>query len=666
MITGPTATCAHCGTVLSPSAVGGLCPPCLLSGGMAAKNPSTDGADTPVSAEENPGDLMEGRGTVIGRYKLLEKIGEGGFGVVYCAQQNDPVRRKVALKILKPGMDTREVVARFEGERQALALMNHPHIARVFDGGATERGRPYFVMELVKGVPLTVYCDKERFATHQRIELFLDVLAAVHHAHQKGIIHRDLKPTNILVSSQDGKPIIKVIDFGIAKALSLELTDKTMFTATGRMIGTPEYMSPEQTERSLDVHPRIDIYSLGVILYELLTSRTPLDRRRFKYAGCDEMQRLIREEHPPKPSRRLRTLRDSLPGIAEARGTDPTKLVRQVCGDLDWIVMKALEKDGRRRYNTADDFAADLCRHLDDEPVLARPPGRLYLLRKLLIKRKVAFITTSLVAISLLSGLAISTTLYLRLRREKAHRAVESAQFANMTGEDAWISSAIQECEAAGVPDDVIRILIAEQHLMQGRLPQAIEALGSLVQSAPKNIAARALLATAHGLSDNADEYQRTMAPLEGVQPVHREDLLLLGHAMSRSPDDRVRRAGVKFMVEALAIRDSPMARALLAEARTRLASQSRSLEEIEEAVRDIDRAKGWLRSGVVVLSISAWAHALAAQIATEKGGSALLSHYIAVAQRDGELLESYKPNPYAVKYRNRQLAIFADMQKVN
>jgi serine/threonine protein kinase len=637
-----------------------------LKGGLRAGKPATTDSASAACADEeaaNCNDTMERRGTQIDRYKLLEKIGEGGFGVVYSAQQGEPVRRRVALKILKPGMDTREVVARFEAERQALALMDHPNIARVYDGGATDKGRPYFVMELVKGVPLTDYCDGERLGIQQRIELFLDVLGAVHHAHQKGIIHRDLKPSNILVSFQDGRPLVKVIDFGIAKALSLELTEKTMFTATGRMIGTPEYMSPEQTERMpLEAHPRIDIYSLGVILYELITSRTPLDRHRLSYAQIEEMQRLIRQEEPLKPSRRLRSLYDSLVIIARHRNTEPVKLLWQVRGDLDWIVMKALEKDGRRRYATAEAFAADLCRHLVGEPVLARPPSRLYLLRKMVVKRRVAVITTALVALSLLAGLAISTTLYLRLRKEQAQRAVEAAQFANMTGEDAWISSAIQQCVAAGVPDEVIRLLVAEQHMMQGRLPQAIEALDLLVDSAPQNISARALLATAYGLADERESYRRVMASLDVPRPANREDLLLLGHAMSRSDNEGDRRRGVQYMVDALAVRDSPMARALLAEARTRLASESRLRSDIEEAVRDIDRAKGWLRSSVVVLSISAWAHALAAQIASETGGLPAPDYYLSVAESDGKLLETYLPNPYAVKYRNLQLSIFAQM----
>jgi WD40 repeat protein/serine/threonine protein kinase len=366
--------------------------------------------------------VAEGPGTVIGPYKLLEKIGEGAFGVVFLAEQTQPVRRKVALKVLKPGMDTRQVVARFEAERQALALMDHPNIARVFDGGATASGRPYFVMELVKGVPVTEFCDQNRLAPRQRLELFLAVCRAVQHAHQKGLIHRDLKPSNVLVSRHDTTPVVKVIDFGVAKAVGQALTDKTLFTGVAQMIGTPLYMSPEQAGMSdLDVDTRSDIYSLGVLLYELLTGTTPFANERFKNAGYDEIRRIIREEEPPRPSTRLSTLGLAATTASASPGTELRKLSTVVCGDLDWIVMKALEKDRSRRYETASAFAADVQRYLADEPVQARPPSVLYRLRKLARRHRRAVVPASALAFAAVvavTALAVSTAFVWRANRD--------------------------------------------------------------------------------------------------------------------------------------------------------------------------------------------------------------------------------------------------------
>jgi cytochrome c-type biogenesis protein CcmH/NrfG len=320
----------------------------------------------------------EGPGTVIGPCKLLEQIGEGGFGVVFMAQQQEPIRRKVALKVLKPGMDSKQVIARFEAERQALALMDHPNIARVFDGGATPSGRPYFIMELVNGVPITEFCDEHHLTPRQRLELFVSVCQAVQHAHQKGIIHRDLKPSNVLVALYDGKPVPKVIDFGIAKAAGQQLTDKTLVTGFGAIVGTLEYMSPEQAEiNQLDIDTRSDIYSLGVLLYELLTGSPPFTKKDMEAGGLLETLRVIREQEPTKPSAKLSTA-EGLPTLAANRGTEPAKLTRLVRGELDWIVMKALEKDRNRRYETASAFAADVQRYLTDEPVLACPPSAWY------------------------------------------------------------------------------------------------------------------------------------------------------------------------------------------------------------------------------------------------------------------------------------------------
>jgi serine/threonine protein kinase len=365
--------------------------------------------------------ISEGPGTKIGRYKLLQKIGEGGMGAVYMAEQEEPVRRRVALKIIKVGMDTKQVIARFEAERQALALMDHPNIARVLDGGATETGRPYFVMELVRGTKITQYCDDARLSTRERLDLFIQVCQAIQHAHQKGIIHRDIKPSNILITINDGVAVPKVIDFGIAKATNQQqLTDKTLFTAFEQFIGTPAYMSPEQAVlTSVDIDTRSDIYSLGVLLYEMLTGKTPFDANELLASGLDEMRKTIREKEPVRPSTRLSImLEGELTTTAKHRQSDAPKLVNLLRGDVDWIVMKCLEKDRQRRYETANGLAADLKRHLNHEPVTARPPSAAYRFQKLLRRNKVMSAATALVLTAILAGTAVSITQTLRARRE--------------------------------------------------------------------------------------------------------------------------------------------------------------------------------------------------------------------------------------------------------
>src|ERR1043166_7305201 len=339
------------------------------SGGQSGRG-SEDGQPAPKTIVLEAPATEEGPGTLIGRYKLLERIGEGGFGAVYVAEQREPVKRRVALKIIKLGMDTKQVVARFEAERQALALMDHPNIAKVLDAGATATGRPFFALELVRGVRITEYCDQNHLPTEERLRLFIQVCHAIQHAHQKGIIHRDIKPSNILVTLHDGVPVPKVIDFGIAKATQGELTDKTVYTQFQQFIGTPAYMSPEQAEMSgLDIDTRTDIYSLGVLLYELLTGRTRFDQKELLAAGVDGMRRMIREQEPVRPSTRV----SSLPGqerttTAKRRGADGPRLAHLLRGDLDWIAMKALEKDRTRRYETAHGLASDVERHLHQEP----------------------------------------------------------------------------------------------------------------------------------------------------------------------------------------------------------------------------------------------------------------------------------------------------------
>jgi tetratricopeptide (TPR) repeat protein/tRNA A-37 threonylcarbamoyl transferase component Bud32 len=374
--------------------------------------PTIDGGEPDVTVAPLP---SEEAGMVIGRYKLLEVIGEGGFGTVWMAEQKEPVKRRVALKIIKLGMDTKQVIARFEAERQALAMMDHPNIAKVFDAGATESGRPFFVMELIRGVPIVDYCDTEKLDTKARLDLFTSVCHAIQHAHQKGIIHRDIKPGNVLITLHDGVPVPKVIDFGIAKATNQELTSKTLFTRHHQMIGTPAYMSPEQAEMSgLDIDTRSDVYSLGVLLYELLTGTPPFDPDELLSQGYAEMMRIIREQEPHKPSTRLSTMGDLATQTAKRRRVDVRQLGSILRGDLDWIVMKCLEKDRRRRYDTANGLAMDIRRHLDDEPVVAGPPSASYRLGKFIKRHRGGVIASTVVAALLVLGVVGTTTGMLR------------------------------------------------------------------------------------------------------------------------------------------------------------------------------------------------------------------------------------------------------------
>jgi len=653
---------------------------------------------------DNP--ISERPGTLLGPYKLLEQIGEGGFGIVFTAEQMHPVRRKVALKVLKPGMDTRQVVARFEAERQALALMDHPNIAKVLDAGTTGEGvrgqgsgareaeaadpwlltpigRPYFVMELIKGLPITEHCEQARLTPRQRLELFVSVCQAVKHAHQKGIIHRDLKPSNVLVTVQDGKPLAKVIDFGIAKALGQQLTDKSVFTGFAQMIGTPMYMSPEQAALSnVDVDTRSDIYSLGVLLYELLTGTTPFDKERFRELDYDEMRRIIRDVEPPAPSSRLRKHEGGRMKLKDEAGRmkDEIKATKRTSWDwlapfssfiphpssfqeLDWIVMKALDKDRNRRYESASAFAADVRHYLQDEPVQACPPSARYRLGKFVQRNKTVLATTGM-ALLLIVLLGVGVGCFFAWRSheaeqqrtreeeiaaEKRRAAIERGMSSALGADLAAAEKAVAEAELLGASAGETRLLRGFIALFGGRPAEAVAHLKQAALLMPESVSARSLLAFAHGAAADWPAHQRVLQEALALEPHTPEDKLFLGNALGNARPAE----GLPLVDQALSERPSGIAHVLRADIRHKLAEQTGAAADAEAALLDAEVAKRVLPGNVYSLTVDAKAHLTAALAYRRTGPRDRVQGHLEAAGRDADALKILPHNYRAVTTRH-------------
>ena len=458
------ARCTQCGSELTGEDLGGVCAVCLLSDGFDIG--STSATSAAASGPDDPQHQLEF--DTFGPYTILRVLGEGGMGTVYLAEQSAPIHRQVALKVVKPGMETRQILSRFEYERQALASMDHPHIARVYDASASGKGRPYFVMEFIDGEPITSYCDRRRLNTLERLELFAPVCQAVQHAHRKGVIHRDLKPSNILVTEQDGRAVPKVIDFGIAKATDQRSRENTMFTQFGQFVGTPEYISPEQADLvSNDVDTSSDVYSLGVVLYELLVGAVPFGGAWLRKAGMAELLRIIREEEAPSLPAKLTGMGGTATKVAERRRTDPMSLRRQLAGDLNWIVLKAVEKDRRQRYASALELGDDLRRYLEDLPVLASPPSAMYRACKFIRRNRGAVLAAAGVAAALIAGLATTAWQAREARKERAEALAQKASAERHSQE------ASGERLRAGRPGGSGAAAEGNRRRASGRCPQA-------------------------------------------------------------------------------------------------------------------------------------------------------------------------------------------------
>lgn len=587
--------------------------------------------------------ITERPGTTIGRYRLREQIGEGGMGIVFVAEQERPIQRKVALKVIKPGMDSKAVIARFDVERQALAMMDHPNIAKVLDAGTTGSGRPYFVMELVRGVPITEYCDENKFSIAERLELFTQVCQAIQHAHQKGIIHRDIKPTNVLVTLHDDKPVIKVIDFGVAKAVSQRLTEQTVYTGFAQAIGTPLYMSPEQAGASgLDIDTRTDIYSLGVLLYELLTGTTPFDKQQFDQAAYEEVRRIIREQEPAKPSTRISTLGATLRNISAQRKMDPQRLCRFVRGDLDWIVMKSLEKDRQRRYETASSLAADVQRFLDDEPVEACPPSVAYRFQKFASRNRVTLATSAIVLVSLVSGIfgtswmSIRLTSALKEKTEVIERlgmvAYQDAVAKAAGGEEVGAQAALNIVKDANIPyaDSKIGIVKGLIALTGGRPEEAIEFAKQALAADTHGdedvaVGSRSILTSAYLSLGQLHLYEENLAKLRNMNPQSDTGRLLMAHALVfQNPNEAIQKlTGTPTMLR------SPTGVFIRGQVSILKGLDTHDRQRVEQAIRDLAVVQFQLSNSPAV--VTARIHALAAAIALAQldGDSAAVARFV-------------------------------------